>query len=227
VVQYVYMRQYKNKVISLRKKGKTYSEIKKIIGKDIPKSTLSFWCNGIKLPEYYEIRISDIKKKNLAYAQLMASKSKQKSRENYFSKIEKDNKNLTVFLKNEKVAKLLLATLYLAEGGKKTKGSVMFGNSDPGIIKLFLNLLHFVYPVDDSKFRCTVQCRADQDINKLEIFWQKITNVPVNQFYKTRIDSRSIGKRTMKVDYKGVCKIDYFSADIFYNLMIIGKLITN
>jgi len=33
----------------------------------------------------------------------------------------------------------------MTEGSRRTKGSIMFGNSDPLIIGLFLNLLRFCY----------------------------------------------------------------------------------
>ena len=39
----------KSKVIELRKSGKTYGEIVKVINKNIPKSTLSDWCHNIYL----------------------------------------------------------------------------------------------------------------------------------------------------------------------------------
>jgi hypothetical protein len=123
------------------------------------------------------------------------------------------------------IAKIALAMLYLGEGSKCTKGSLMFGNSNPGIIRLFLNLLRSCYNIDEKKFRCTLQCRADQNIKKLEKFWSQTTGVPPNQFYQARIDKRTIGKPSKKPDYKGVCRIDYFSADIFNELLQIVKII--
>ena len=115
--------------------------------------------------------------------------------------------------------------LYLGEGAKSSRGSVCFGNSDPFIISLFLNLVRKCYKVDEKKFRCTVLCRADQSVGNLEKFWLKITKIPKSQFYKTRIDARTIGKPTKKLDYKGVCVINYFSADIFLDLMQIPRTI--
>ncbi len=124
------------------------------------------------------------------------------------------------------VAKLMLVMLYLGEGAKNKKGSLMLGNSDPAIVRLFLQLLRKCYKIDESKFRCTVQCRADQDINFLEKFWSNVTQIPSRQFYKARIDPRTIGKPTKKSDYKGVCVIDLFSAHIFNEIKIIAGLIT-
>ena len=68
-------------------------------------------------------------------------------------------------------------------------------------------------------------CRADQNTKKLEKFWSNITRIPLSQFYKPRKDARTIGKPTKRKDYKGVCKIDYFSADIYTELMMIPRTI--
>lgn len=66
---------------------------------------------------------------------------------------------------------------------------------------------------------------ADQDIKKLERFWSKVTSIPLSQFYKTRIDPRTIGKPSKKPDYKRVCRIDYFSTEIFIELTKIVEII--
>ena len=215
----------KIQAIKLRQRGKTYSEIQQLIGKTIPKSTLSFWCKEVKLPGLYKIKLKNLSTKNLQYARAVAQKTQRRKRQEYFKKITKDNQHLIKKLTNKDTAKLLLTAFYLAEGGKKTKGALMFGNSDPAIIKIFLKLLRLVYKIDESKFRCTLQCRADQNIKILEKFWSKTTGIPKNKFYSARIDKRSIGKKTKKQDYKGVCKIDYFSAHIFHELITIGNLI--
>ena len=89
----------------------------------------------------------------------------------------------------------------------------------------FLYLLRYCYDIDEKKLRCTVQSRADQNVGELEKFWSKITEIPPSQFYKTRIDSRTIGKKSKKLNYKGVCRIDYFSGDLFIELMQIPKII--
>ena len=145
-------------------------------------------------------------------------------RKNYIDQIELRNAPILRYLKKIEVAKIVLATLYIAEGGKN-RSSLMLGNADPGVIALFLSLLRFCYPIDESKFRCTLQLRADQDAHSLEKFWISITRIPASQFYKARFDPRSIGKRTQKVDYKGVCRIDYLSSELFQEVTSLGRII--
>lgn len=123
------------------------------------------------------------------------------------------------------VKKIALAMLYLGEGSKGVRRQVRLGNSDSFVIELFMSLMRECYNADESKFRCAVQCRADQDEQKLKIFWSKVTKVPLTQFYNSRIDKRTIEIPTLKLDYKGVCNIDYFSSEVFLELMQIPKII--
>lgn len=215
----------KSKIIILRKSGKTYGEIIKIIEQKIPKSTLSDWCSKIYLTNKQKKIINERVIKNCEKGIKIALVINKKKRKQYLKSIINRNKHLVLLLENKDTAKIALAMLYLGEGAKTKRGSLMFGNSNPYIISLFLHLLRFCYNIDEKKFRCTIQCRADQKITKLEKFWTKITKIPLSQFYKARVDIRTIGKISKNINYKGVCRIDYFSADTFLDLMQIPKTI--
>ena len=82
-------------------------------------------------------------------------------------------------------------------------------------------------PLRSKKLRCTVQCRADQNQTDLEQFWQKVTHISKEQFYKTRIDPRTIGKPSKKSDYKGVLKVDYFDTKVQQDLESLANLVYN
>lgn len=216
---------FKTKAIVLRKTGKTYGEIKKIIGKPIPKSTLSYWFRNIVLPNMYWERMNKKIIKNIEKGRAKALVVNRMKRERYIEEVKDRVKHLSARLKEKDVAKIALAMLFLGEGSKTRKGSLIFGNSDPLVIRLFLSLLRYCYNIDETKFRCTLQCRADQKIKQLEKFWSKITEISLSQFYKARIDPRTIGKPTKNLEYKGVCRIDYFSGDIFMELKQIIEVV--
>src|SRR6185369_10211795 len=57
------------------------------------------------------------------------------------------------YAKNPEMGKITLSILHLAEGSKGSKGSLVFGNSDPLIITTFVNLMRKCYKIDESKFR--------------------------------------------------------------------------
>ncbi len=215
----------REKAIKLRELGKTYLEIQNSLKITIPKSTLSYWCRNTKLPKEYQERIQKIVLSNAQKGRAIALVVNRVKRKKYLRSVFERNRHLTTILKNKDVAKVALAMLYLGEGSKTRRGSLQFGNSDPFIISLFLYLLRYCYKIDESKFRCTLQCRADQNTKKLEKLWSHVTKIPSSQFYKARIDPRTIGKPSKKLDYKGVCCIDYFSADVFIELMQIPKII--
>jgi hypothetical protein len=217
--------ELRKKATILRKQGKTYSEIQRKLKKPIPKSTLSYWCKSIKLSKKYRERIQKIFLNNAKKGRKVALIVNKIKREKYLRSIANRNKHLAKVFKNRGVAKIALAMLYLSEGSKYQRGSLMFGNTDPFIISLYMHLLRRCYNINESKFRCTLQCRADQNIKKLEKFWSHITKIPLSQFYKARIDPRTIGKPSKKLDYKGVCRIDYFSSELFIEIKQIPNII--
>ncbi|MDP1690124.1 MAG: hypothetical protein Q8L52_02910 [bacterium] len=214
----------RQKAEQLRRKGKTYSEIKSFLKKDIPKSTLAYWCRDIPLPKSYHTKVRRLNELNFAKAQAISSKNREEKREAFFKDLDIQNNNLLdTFAENKHGRKIVLAVLYLAEGSKTARGSLMFGNSDPSVVRMFVNLMRECYKLDERKFRCTLQCRADQNINGLEKFWSKTTKISLEQFYKARVDKRTLGQISEKQDYKGVCRIDYFSSVIDLELKRIAQ----
>ncbi|HOX30417.1 MAG TPA: hypothetical protein P5080_05490 [Candidatus Paceibacterota bacterium] len=220
------LKELKERAIRLRKSGNTYAQISEKLKVKIPKSTLSEWCRGIPLPAGYQRKIREYNLFTLQKARESAREAIEEKKREKIKAIRKYNSRLAGVISDKDMAKTALAMLYLGEGFKNPKrGSLAFGNSDAFTISLFLYLLRFAYNIDESKFRCTVQCRADQDTESLEKYWSRITLIPLKRFYKPLIDRRTIAKPTKKADYKGVCKIDYFSADIFHELLELPKII--
>lgn len=219
----IYSQEIKQKALSLRKQGYSYSEISRLLDHPIAKNTFTGWFKNVILTDRSKKRIRNrIKRGGIIGRTIALENIKKKRREllqNIYKKVSLEVKNIDKF-----TAKLCLAMLYLGEGGK-TNEWVRFGNSDPKIIKLFLSLLRNSFLIDESKLRGTVQCRADQNIKRLENFWSETSNIPLNRLYKTRIDIRTIGKPTQKLDYKGVFVIDYFSNSIFLELKFLSDII--
>ena len=211
----------------LRMLGNTFTDIQKYLKKPVPKSTLSYWFQNLSMDNKARYKLGKRIKNKLEIARQNSIISIKKKRELKNKEFLKRNKNLYSVINNPDTSRIALAILYLGEGFKNPKRSIVtFGNSDPKTIRLFLYLIKKCFAINETKFRCTVQCRADQDIKYLENFWQKITKISKNQFYKARIDPRTIGKPSKKLDYKGVCRIDYFSADVLNEILSIIEIIT-
>lgn len=214
----------KNQVIPLREQGKTYSEIRVILKTYISNGTLSLWCKNVVLPPQYKDKIAQLARSNFSKARKKAIETNRQIREQYLKNLLEKNSHIKTVIRNKDSARVALAMLYLGEGSKNP-GSLTFCNSNPLIIQLFLYLLRYCYVIDESKFRCTVQCRADQNTNELKKYWSALTTISEHQFIKPQIDSRTIGKPTKQPNYKGVCRISYFSAQIFIELQQIAYII--
>lgn len=216
----------KEEVIKLREQGKTYLEIQKILKTHIPKSTLSYWCSNFPLPLDFQRRIRDYNKLNLNKARTIALDVIKAKRERYLNGLEERNLHLLKKLDKD-VLKIALSMLYFGEGAKwKSHAGLCLGSSDSNLIRLYLKLLKSCYNINTNRLRCRISYRADQNINELQEFWSKITKIPLPNFYKTKPDPRTIGKRTRKKGYKGVCVIWCTKAtEIQLELEIITKLI--
>lgn len=217
------------KIKFLRAKGNTYAEINKTLGIDLAKSTLHWMCRTTPLPPNYLEKITALNIKNLGIARATSLAVRSAKKEELLKNIFKINSPIAKLSQNTKIAKIILSILCLGEASKSTRGSVFsLGNTDPKVLHLFLDLMKICFSdFNPKKIRCTIQCRADQNIKQLERFWQVTLNIPKSNFYKTRIDSRTIGKPTLRKHYKGVLKIDYLDtkkqleleslADLLYN----------
>lgn len=198
----------------LRKRGKTYSEIKSRLGVDIPKSTLSYWCQGVKLPVWYDDKIKELNNKNFSKAQKIAWASNKNKREAFLESVKDESLKIVSFLDKANL-KIILAALYLGEGAKwRGHSGLMLGSSDPDVILLYMELLNECYGIKPIELKCRISYRADQNIRKLESFWSKITGVPLKNFYKTKPDPRTVGKKTQNKEYKGVCVLTCKGANI-------------
>jgi len=213
----------------LRQSGKTYSEINTILKTNIPKSTLSNWCQKLLLSNEYKSKIVKINRQNLIKARKVALKVNLKKRTEYLKSIETQNIPTSRIIQKKDVGMVALAMLCLGEASKsKTKHrSFTLGSSDHRIITIFIKLLKRFPNFDSSKIRGTVQCRADQNTKELENYWQKVSNIPSNLFYPTRIDKRTNDKPTRNKEYKGVLVIDYYDKNIQLILESLADLVYN
>lgn len=210
----------------LRSQGYSYSEINQKLSKSRSKSTLSYWFRDIPLSKVEQEQIRNRFSHKLSEARQRSLINRKEARKAYLDSVARRTEGLEIVLKDERTRKALLGALYLAEGSKNS-GTLTFANSNPAIIRLYLYLLRTCFSVNEKKLRCTVLARADQPIRELNLFWERVTAIPSEQFYAARVDARTYGKPTKKIEYKGVCRIDYISADLFHEIMSIGTILTS
>lgn len=212
----------KNQAINLRKQGYSYSEIIKKL--KIPKATLSNWVSNIRLTKSQKEKIRKNWLKKLEKAREKAAESNRRGKRRRLAKINQEAQKIVGNIKiNRQMLQVFLAALYLADGIKR-EGSTELGNSNPKIAKTFITLLRKLYHLDESKFRCSVFARHDQNPEELEKYWSNLLNVPRSQFYKTHLDKRTKGTKTYPY-YKGVCLIIYLSSTIQRKVISIGNFL--
>ncbi|MFA4999140.1 MAG: hypothetical protein WC519_00110 [Parcubacteria group bacterium] len=206
----------RNQVVKLRSRGKTFSEIRKIVGKDIPKSTLSYWCKNVKLPIFYKKKVKKLNQLSSTAGRERARLNRENRRNTFLkNSATSANKYLKQFGSKTEFLKLLLSILYLGEGAKWSghKG-LMLGSSDPRIMNLYIDLLDKCYGIKRNRIKLRVSYRADQDINHLEKYWSKTLGISKDNFYKTKPDPRTAGKISKTPSYKGVCVANCAGVDI-------------
>lgn len=87
--------------------------------------------------------------------------------------------------------------LYWGEGNKKNKNSIRLGNTDPDIIKTFIEFLLKVFNIEKKKLRFGLQIFSDMLPGKVLKFWVgelKQFGIKREQFFKVTITpARSLG----------------------------------
>ncbi len=211
--------ELKNEAISLRKKGLAIRYIENKLG--IPRSTLSGWFKNIKLSEEQQQKLTEDWKNGLTTARKKAAtwhiEDGNRRRKIIRQEVESFTSNIKI---GKEMGELILATFYLAEGGK-TEDSFAIANSNPEILLGIVSLLRKVFIIDESKFRCALHLRKDQDENKAKEFWSTILGVPKTQFIKTQFDKRTI-KKTYE-HYKGVCVLIYYDMALQRRILYLGE----
>ena len=86
--------------------------------------------------------------------------------------------------------------LYAGEGSKRD-GSVVFANSDPVLMRLFVVWLRNEFDLDESKFRVKLYLHADLDLDPAVEFWSAVVDVPPDQFNKPY---RAVVDETMRTN---------------------------
>lgn len=167
----------KEKAIKLRRAGLSYSEILKQVS--VAKSTLALWLKSVNLSRAQKQRLTE---KKLASALRGALRKKEK-RILLTEQIKKEAKNEIGRL-SIRERWLLGAALYWAEGSKekhKRPGSgVRFSNSDPLMIKFFIDWLMKICKVPKNMIQLEIYIHENHRHRLEEVIkhWLKYTKFP-------------------------------------------------
>lgn len=184
------------KVIKLRLKGMTYSDIQKEI--HIPKSTLSDWLSTYPLTQnQLGLLEKNIKKhKELSIEKIRITKRKR--REERLNMVYKEEMKTWLPLRRREL-EIAGIFLYWGEGNKAMQGPVSLNNTDVYVVKFYLYWLRNVLLVPMENVRVHLHLYHDMDKQKEMKYWSSQLKLPLSQFTKPYIKQ----SRKSDLDQKG------------------------
>lgn len=216
-------KEIRAKVLKMGLSGKTYAQIRAIY--PIPKSTLSFWFKRANSPRALDRtrllahleRVRKIGLKTIMDRRLAWMADAQQQGEKEAGRFP---------LSNILILKALLAMLYWAEGAKHEKVyGLVFANTDPKLMRLYVSLLRKVYPLDESRFRVRLHLHYYHRHAEAIDFWSNALKIPPSQFGKIYVKKRSKSKRFRK-NFHGICFVKYPANHAREELLALGRTLS-
>ena len=206
----------KNKAIILRKEGKSVREITEILG--VSKGSVSIWVRDIKLTEEQELNLLERNNKNPGRfngARINKEKFLEIRKKYQGEGCEEAKKRDWLFVAG--------CMLYWGEGSK-TKNSVILVNSDPYLLKIFINFLYKCFNIKKEEINISINCYLDSGltISEIEKYWIDKLGLNQEKLRKALINHRpnsSIHQgKGRKLSY-GVCRVVVYRTDIVQKIL--------
>ena len=172
-------------IIRLRKLGHSLPEIMAKVNRG--SSTVFKYAKNVAIDSKY-----------LELLRIKQGGSKKRSIQQWIIAQEKARKLIGETL-DSKSRILIAAALYWGEGAKK---DFSLTNSDPRLIKTFINFLKDV-GIEKDQFRITLRIYEDLEEDKAIQFWSKLIGTPKKQILNVNVLQ---GKKGGKLKY-GMCRI--------------------
>ena len=172
----------------LRKQGYSYNIISEKTG--VSKSTLSGWLSKVAFVPNDEVK-ERIGRSHVA-VMLAQQQRKLRSLELASTLAKKDIGTLS-----KRDLQMLGLGVYIGEGSKSF-GITRVVNSDYRVVNLCLRWFKKVFHLTNKNFRVRIHLYPDNDTEKTLCFWSRRLHIPLTQFQKTQVDTRS-GKNMFKI----------------------------
>ncbi|WP_030413457.1 hypothetical protein [Streptomyces sp. NRRL S-1448] len=169
------------KARELRKQGMTYDQIQVELG--CSKSSISLWVRDLPKPERKRTReeASAIARRGWESRLRIRDEERQQT---------KDEATREIGALTDRELFMTGVALYWAEGTKDKpyarREAVIFVNSDPQVIRLYLNWLRLL-GVEPERVRYRVMIHASADVAAAERYWADLVDVDVTTLGKTTL----------------------------------------
>lgn len=173
------------KIKNLRSLGYSLPEISREL--EVPKTTVFRYIKDVQiLPEF--IKLWEAKRAGSRYKKILKEKQA-------FLDGRKVVGNLS-----SKEKMLFACALYWGEGSKKDFG---LSNTDPELIKTFINVLRNVFNIQNDRLRISIRIYEDLDRDRCLNFWSRIVDIEKEKFINVDVLH---GKKKGKLEY-GMCRV--------------------
>ncbi|MFQ5661877.1 MAG: hypothetical protein ACE5F2_01335 [Candidatus Paceibacteria bacterium] len=221
------MKEVREKAFLLRKKGRSYNEINRLLG--VPKSTLSDWFSGMVLSEEAQKRIQSRVHRGLLNGLIKRNKMQTHMARQRAAKTQKEaSAEIGKLTKRELL--LIGTALYWGEGYKKlvvrngierTWHTVSFVNSDENMIRIFIEFANKVLGIPNKDIKATM--RLYNHINEKDAlrYWMRTSGLPKGVFRKATYLASVASKRKRsynRLQY-GTLQIEIAQTDKFHRIM--------
>lgn len=208
------------KALILRKQGMSYSQIKKIL--KVSKSTLSLWLRDYPLSRQRMRELRDWNEQRIEKCRETKRKKKEKRLEGFYQEQKK-----IIFPFNKRELYLAGLFLYWGEGSKTQLTKLSISNTDPSVIKFFINWLTKSLKVPKEKLKVQLHLYKDMDVKKEIQFWSKILNISYKQFTKPYIKKSFLTAINHKGGFgHGTCNVEVGGARLAERTLMGLKLIS-
>ena len=196
----------------MRAQGKSYSEIKQSLR--VSKSTLSGWLADLPLSKEQMRQLRDLNPKRIEHFRETMRKKREGTLALAYDRARKEIGHLSP-------RDVFIAGLYLywAEGTKSFRGKNQIANTDPAVIKAFLQWL-ITMGISKEKIYVRLQLYNDMNVQVETRFWSKILNIPRSRFRTPSIKKSSLTGLTRKHGHgHGTC-------DLIFDNVLLWEYIT-
>lgn len=195
------MRKDKEEAFRLRREGNSYTQIR---GKlRIPLATLSDWFRDVDWSGEVKRRLQEESKKTSA----IRIRELDRVRGEHLEKVyEEAREEARQELETLKYNPLFISgiMLYWGEGTKTIRNQVRFANSDPEMIRFYVQFLRKACFIPEEKIKAAVTAYPDLEEESVKRFWSFASDIPLSRFHKTQVIQ---GRHPTKRLAYGVCTV--------------------
>lgn len=169
----------------------------------VAKSSVSLWVRDVLLSQEQIEALKDSQMKRVAFARSKAVETNRKRFQQLRQQYQSEGR---VRAREGSALHLAGCMLYWAEGAKN-RSEVIFVNSDPEMMRLFVRFLRESLRVTDEEFVLRIYCHSrDQvEIARMETYWLEILKLPSSAVRKAVFKTGS--KVTHNTLFNGICRL--------------------